>query len=139
MANKPAMPSRPDGISDIARISAEWIAKLWAVVDYLRTNSAMPDGRTLQVRDGLLVARASGGAAAASGGQDGTVLCQIIDGDAEHGYSVRLYDNGSENPHTGTGKLFIVALALGADMPGGTWILGHKKNISVTQVEFIND
>lgn len=53
------------------------------------------------------------------------VLRKVVSGDNSKGYEVSIYANGRESDWTGTGKLFVADLAMGADLPAGAWVLGH--------------
>ena len=65
-------------------------------------------------------------------GGDGTVLCKITSGNPASGYSVTLYANGAESDPTGTGTLFFTELAMGAELPANSWVIGHPMAISRT-------
>lgn len=54
-----------------------------------------------------------------------TVLCQIIGGNAESGFSAAFYANGKSVLATGSGTVFANELALGAKLTKGTWCIAH--------------
>lgn len=70
-----------------------------------------------------------GGAGSGSGGD--SVLCQI-EGGSSGSYSVTLYGDGKNSGPTGTGTLFVPDIALGAQIPSGTWVIGHKQAMKIT-------
>ena len=75
-----------------------------------------------------------GGAGSGGGGtqDDRVILCKITGGNAQSGFSVSLFPNGKDQPSTGNGVLFAVELAVNAELPAGSWVLGHKHMIAIT-------
>lgn len=65
-----------------------------------------------------------------------TVVCKVTaPSSTSNGfmsYYVDLYENGVDAAKTGSGKLYIAELALGATIPIGTYILGHKHYVTET-------
>lgn len=58
------------------------------------------------------------------------VLCKVLDKATSSSglasYSVEIYENGIEATPTGSGVLLLADLALGSEVPKGTYIVGHK-------------
>lgn len=63
---------------------------------------------------------------------DDVIICKITGGNAKNGFSVSLFPNGKDQPSTGNGLLFAAELAINAELPTGSWVLGHKHMISIT-------
>ena len=72
-----------------------------------------------------------GGAGGGSGG-DKAYMCRIGSGRASEGYSVTVYPNGRSDKGTESGILYVPDLALDADLPSDTWIIGHKCALRAT-------
>jgi len=73
-----------------------------------------------------------GGAGGGSGG-DKAYMCQVNGGSQSAGYSVTVYPNGRQDTKTkSSGTLYIPELALGSEIPSGTWIIGHKSALKTT-------
>ncbi|MDO4584904.1 MAG: hypothetical protein Q4D62_12470 [Planctomycetia bacterium] len=60
-----------------------------------------------------------------SEGGESAILCKVTGGSPESGYSVLYYENGAESDYTGRGTLFFTELALGAQVPVNSWVIGH--------------
>lgn len=69
---------------------------------------------------------------AGAGGDDGVVVCQVSGGTSLAGYSVRLFANGRTAESTGSGTLYLPELAIGSELPSGSWIIGHRSLIRAT-------
>lgn len=73
-----------------------------------------------------------GGAGAGSGGEK-AMMCRVSGGTATAGYQVTVYPNGrTDDGASYSALLFLPDVALDADLPSGTWIIGHKCAISST-------
>ena len=73
-----------------------------------------------------------GGAGSGEGGEK-ALMCKVTGGTATAGYQVTVYPNGrSDEGSTYSALLFLPDVALDADLPSGTWIIGHKCAISST-------
>ena len=60
-------------------------------------------------------------------------MCKVTGGSAQSGYSVAVYPNGrSDEGGTESATLFVPDIALDADLPTGTWIIGHKALLPAT-------
>ena len=73
-----------------------------------------------------------GGAGSGGGGDEKALMCKVTGGDSTNGYSVTVYPNGRSEGGTHSAKLFLPDVALDADIPAGTWIIGHKGAMSST-------
>ena len=73
-----------------------------------------------------------GGAGGGSGGEK-AYMCKILSGAPDDGYRVDVYPNGPSDTGTvETAVLYLPDLALDADLPAGTWIIGHKCALKAT-------
>lgn len=72
-----------------------------------------------------------GGAGGGSGGEK-AYMCKIRGGRATEGYQVTVYPNGRSDKGTESGILYVPDLALDADLPSDTWIIGHKCALRAT-------
>ena len=72
-----------------------------------------------------------GGAGGGSGGEK-AYMCKITSGTANEGYQVTVYPNGRDDKATETAVLYVPDLALDADLPVGSWIIGHKCALAAT-------
>ena len=73
-----------------------------------------------------------GGAGSGEGGEK-ALMCKVTGGSATAGYQVTVYPNGRSDEGTVySALLFLPDLALDADLPSGTWIIGHKCAIDST-------
>ncbi len=73
-----------------------------------------------------------GGAGGGSGG-DKAYMCRIEGGTARAGYAVSVYPNGRYDSKTvSSGVLYAPELALGSELPLGTWVIGHKSAMKAT-------
>lgn len=70
--------------------------------------------------------------ASGSGGSSDIVLCEVSSKISEVAYRVYLYENGMQEGYTSRGELFFPELALGSELPGGTFIVGHKCFTNIT-------
>ena len=74
-----------------------------------------------------------GGAGSGGAAGEKAYMCEVGGGTAASGYSVTVYPNGREDSSTTErGVLYLPDLALGADIPSGTWIIGHKAALKAT-------
>jgi hypothetical protein len=72
-----------------------------------------------------------GGGGAAEG--DTAVMCQVTGGSAAAGYTVAAYPNGRSDEGGKYGALLLLPdVALDAEIPNGTWIVGHKCLMAAT-------
>lgn len=65
-------------------------------------------------------------------GGESAVLCKVAGGNAATGYSVTFYANGAESDPTGSGTLFFTELAMGAELPANSWVIGHPMAVQMT-------
>lgn len=72
-----------------------------------------------------------GGAGGGSGG-DRAYMCKVNGGSASAGYQVTVYPNGRDGKDTESGVLYLPDLALGSELPSGTWIIGHRSALKAT-------
>ena len=73
-----------------------------------------------------------GGAGGGSGG-DKAYMCRVEGGTARAGYTVSVYPNGRYDSKTvSSGVLYAPELALGSELPLGTWVIGHKSAMKAT-------
>jgi len=73
-----------------------------------------------------------GGAGSGEGGEK-ALMCKVSGGSATAGYQVTVYPNGREDEGSSySALLFLPDVALDADLPAGTWIIGHKCAIAST-------
>ena len=73
------------------------------------------------------------GGAGGGGGDERVAMCKVSGGNAQSGYSVFVYPNGRwEEGGAVSATLFVPDLALDADLPAGTWIVGHKALLPAT-------
>lgn len=74
-----------------------------------------------------------GGAGSGTGSCDKAYMCQINGGSPTAGYNVTVYPNGRSDPKVkSAGVLYVPELALGSQIPSGTWIIGHKSALKAT-------
>ena len=74
-----------------------------------------------------------GGAGSGAGGGEKAYMCKVGSGSAKAGYQVTVYPNGRENTGSAEyGTLYVPDLALDADLPSGTWLIGHKCALKTT-------
>ena len=74
-----------------------------------------------------------GGAGSGGGGSEKAYMCKVGSGSAKAGYQVTVYPNGRENTGSAEyGTLYVPDLALDADLPSGTWLIGHKCALKTT-------
>ena len=74
-----------------------------------------------------------GGAGSGGGGGEKAYMCKVGSGSAKAGYQVTVYPNGRENTGAAEyGTLYVPDLALDADLPSGTWLIGHKCALKTT-------
>ena len=73
-----------------------------------------------------------GGAGGGTGGEK-AYMCRIGSGTVTNGYDVTVYPNGREDTAASyQAILYLPDVALDADMPSGTWIIGHKCALKAT-------
>ena len=72
-----------------------------------------------------------GGAGGGSGG-DRAYMCKVTGGSASAGYSVTVYVDGRDGRNTESAVLYLPDLALGSELPTGTWIIGHRSALKAT-------
>ena len=73
------------------------------------------------------------GGAGAGAADDKALMCKVRSGSATAGYQVTVYPNGrSDEGRTENALLFLPDVALDADIPAGTWIIGHRAVMSST-------
>ena len=73
------------------------------------------------------------GGAGGGGSDERVAMCKVTGGSAQSGYSVAVYPNGrSDEGGTESATLFVPDIALDADLPTGTWIIGHKALLPAT-------
>lgn len=73
------------------------------------------------------------GGAGAGKEDDKALLCRVESGSAAAGYRVTVYPNGRRDEGTAeSALLFLPDVALDADIPAGTWIVGHRAMMSST-------
>ncbi len=73
------------------------------------------------------------GGAGAGTADDKALMCKVRGGSATAGYQVTVYPNGrSDEGGTENALLFLPDVALDADLPVGTWIIGHRSAMSST-------
>ena len=73
------------------------------------------------------------GGAGAGQADDKALMCKVNGGSATAGYNVTVYPNGrSDEGTTESALLFLPDVALDADIPSGTWIIGHRSAMSST-------
>ena len=73
------------------------------------------------------------GGAGAGQVDDKALMCKVQSGTATAGYRVTVYPNGrSDEGTTESALLFLPDVALDADIPAGTWIIGHRAMMSST-------
>lgn len=72
-----------------------------------------------------------GGAGGGSGG-DKAYMCLVTGGNAGAGYQVAVYPNGRNDTATESAVLYVPELALGSEVPTGTWIIGHRAAMRAT-------
>ena len=73
-----------------------------------------------------------GGAGGGTGGEK-AYMCHVESGSVKAGYRVTVYPNGRDDS-SGTfgGVIYLPDLALDADLPSGTWLIGHKCALKAT-------
>lgn len=71
------------------------------------------------------------GAGGSSNSND-VVLCEISGQISDVAYRVYLYENGIHEDYTSRGDLYFPELALGSELPNGTFIVGHKCFTKIT-------
>ena len=73
-----------------------------------------------------------GGAGGGSVG-DKAYMCQVTGGSQSAGFNVTVYPNGRyDSKVKSSGILYVPELALGSEIPTGTWIIGHKSALKAT-------
>lgn len=73
-----------------------------------------------------------GGAGGGSVG-DKAYMCQVTGGSQSAGFNVTVYPNGRyDSKVKSSGILYVPELALGSEIPTGTWIIGHKSALKTT-------
>ena len=72
-----------------------------------------------------------GGAGGGSGGEK-AYMCKVTGGTAQSGYTVEVYPNGRQEKSTEKATMFLPDIALDADLPSGTWVIGHKSLLAAT-------
>lgn len=73
-----------------------------------------------------------GGAGSSSGGEK-AYMCKISSGSAGSGYSVIVYPNGRTDSNSSySAVLYMPELAIDADLPTGSWVIGHKCALKAT-------
>lgn len=73
------------------------------------------------------------GGAGAGGGGEKALMCRVTGGTAAAGYQVTVHPNGRTDEGTAyPSLLFLPDVALDADLPRGTWVIGHKCAIAST-------
>ncbi len=74
------------------------------------------------------------GGAGAGQGEDKALMCKVGGGTATAGYTVTVYPNGrsDEGGVEYSALLFLPDVALDADIPAGTWVIGHKSAMAST-------
>ena len=109
-------------------LAAAYTALTFHVVPLMRSAVSM-DSSAMPLTDftfGFAAARA--GAA-----DDKALMCKVRGGSATAGYQMTVYPNGrSDEGGTENALLFLPDVALDADLPVGTWIIGHRSAMSST-------
>ena len=60
-------------------------------------------------------------------------MCQVNGGSQSAGFNVTVYPNGRyDSKVKSSGILYVPELALGSEIPTGTWIIGHKSALKTT-------
>ena len=73
-----------------------------------------------------------GGAGGGSGG-DKAYMCRVEHSREDGSFDVTVYPNGRyDSKTTSSGVLYLPDLALGSEIPSGTWIIGHKSALKTT-------
>lgn len=73
------------------------------------------------------------GGAGSGGGDEKALMCKVTGGSATADYQVTVYPNGrTDEGTTYSAILFLPDLALDADLPSGTWVIGHKCSVAST-------
>ena len=72
-----------------------------------------------------------GGAGGGSGGEK-ACMCKVTGRASTEGYSVTVYPNGRSDKGTESAVLYLPDLALDAELPSGTWLIGHKCALRAT-------
>lgn len=74
-----------------------------------------------------------GGAGGGGGGGDPAVLCQVNGGSSRAGYQVIAYPKGrNDSSGSYSAVLYVPDIALDAELPVGTWIVGHPVLLTST-------
>ena len=74
-----------------------------------------------------------GGAGSGGGTADKAYMCRVGGGTVTAGFQVTVYPNGrSDMGTTESGVLYLPDLALGSEIPSGTWIIGHRCALKAT-------
>lgn len=74
-----------------------------------------------------------GGAGSGGSGGEKAYMCKVGSGSAKAGYQVTAYPNGRDGSSTSeSAVLYVPDLALDADLPSGTWLIGHKCALKAT-------
>lgn len=77
----------------------------------------------------LQIGGAGGGGATKQ--EECIAMCRVDSGTAQGGFSVAAYD-ASRNQYLSSGILYVPDMALGSEIPTGTWIIGHKCQLATT-------
>ena len=73
------------------------------------------------------------GGAGGGAGEDKALMCKVGSGSAQAGYQVTVYPNGrSDQASSYSALMFLPDVALDADLPSGTWVIGHKCSVAST-------
>ena len=73
------------------------------------------------------------GGAGGGAGEDKALMCKVGSGSAQAGYQVTVYPNGrSDQSSSYSALMFLPDVALDADLPSGTWVIGHKCSVAST-------
>jgi len=73
------------------------------------------------------------GGAGSGAGEDKALMCKVTSGSVTAGYQVTVYPNGrSDEGSAYQALMFLPDVALDADLPAGTWVIGHKCAIAST-------
>lgn len=72
------------------------------------------------------------GGAGSGNADDKVVMCKIVRGSNDAGYSVIVYAEGKESESTGEGILYMAELALNSTIPSGSWVIGHRTMLKMT-------
>ncbi len=73
------------------------------------------------------------GGAGGGAGEDKALMCKVSGGSAQAGYQAKVYPNGRDDGGSAySALLFLPDVALDADLPSGTWVIGHRCSVAST-------